>query len=132
MDKNDKEKLFEKIRKALNEYDAKMQEDTRKTIIHKISIDENKIEHVAKGSVPDRLLNQFSMDENGDRFRVATTTEYYIQHQGTVRANAVYVLDGQLNIVGGLDESIFSARFMDDKLYLVTFEQIDPFFVIDL
>ncbi len=137
MDKNDKEELFEKIRETLNEYDAKIQEDTRKTIIHKISIDEDKIEYVAKGSVPGRLLNQFSMDENGDRFRVATTTEYYIQHQGTVRVNAVYVLDEQLNIVGGLDEiapdeSIFSARFMDDRLYLVTFEQIDPFFVIDL
>jgi inhibitor of cysteine peptidase len=137
MDKNDKEELFEKIREALNEYDAKIQEDTRKTIIHKISIDEDKIEYVAKGSVPGRLLNQFSMDENGDRFRVATTTEYYIQHQGTIRANAVYVLDEQLNIVGGLDEiapdeSIFSARFMGDRLYLVTFEQIDPFFVIDL
>jgi inhibitor of cysteine peptidase len=137
MDKNDKEELFEKIREALNEYDTKIQEDTRKTIIHKISIDEDKIEYVAKGSVPGRLLNQFSMDEKEDRFRVATTTEYYIQHQGTVRANAVYVLDEQLNIVGELDkiapdESIFSARFMDDRLYLVTFQQIDPFFVIDL
>ena len=137
MDKKDKEELFEKIREALNEYDAKIQEDTRKTIIHKISIDEDKIEYIAKGSVPGRLLNQFSMDENGDRFRVATTTEYYIQHQGTVRANAVYVLDEQLNIVGELDEiapdeSIFSARFMGDRLYLVTFQQIDPFFVIDL
>lgn len=137
MDKNDKEELFKKIREALNEYDAKIQEDTRKTIIHKISIDEDKIEYVAKGSVPGRLLNQFSMDEKEDRFRVATTTEYYIQHQGTVRANAVYVLDEQLNIVGELDEiapdeSIFSARFMGDRLYLVTFQQIDPFFVIDL
>ena len=137
MDKNEKEKLFEKIREALNEYDVKIQEDTRKTIIHKISIDEDKIEYVAKGTVPGRLLNQFSMDENGDRFRVATTTEYYIQHQGTVRANAVYVLDEQLDIVGELDEiapdeSIFSARFIGDRLYLVTFQQIDPFFVIDL
>ena len=137
MNKNDKEELFEKIREALNEYDVKIQEDTRKTIIHKISIDEDKIEYIAKGSIPGRLLNQFSMDENENRFRVATTTEYYIQHQGTVRANAVYVLDEQLNIVGELDEiapdeSIFSARFIGDRLYLVTFQQIDPFFVIDL
>ncbi|MFQ5497647.1 MAG: beta-propeller domain-containing protein, partial [Nitrosopumilus sp.] len=137
MSKDAKEKLFDKIREALNEYDVKIQEDTRKTIIHKISIDEDKIKYVAKGSVPGRLLNQFSMDERGDRFRVATTTEYYIQHQGTVRSNAVYVLDDQLNIVGGLDqiapdESIFSARFMGDRLYLVTFQQMDPFFVIDL
>ena len=54
MDKDDKEELFEKIREALNEYDARIQEETRKTIIHKISIDEDKIEYVAKGSVPGR------------------------------------------------------------------------------
>jgi len=137
MDKNEKEKLFEKIKEALNEYDVKVQEESAKTIIHKISIDEDKIEYVAKGSVPGRLLNQFSMDENEDRFRVATTTEYYTQYQGMVRTNSVYILDEQLNIVGGLDEiapdeSIFSARFMGDRLYLVTFQQIDPFFVIDL
>ena len=137
MDKADKEELFEKIRDALNEYDVKIQEENRKTVIHKISIDEDKIEYVAKGVVPGRLLNQFSMDESGDRFRVATTIEYYIQHEGTIRSNAVYVLDEQLNIVGELEdiapeESIFSSRFMGDRLYLVTFEQIDPFFVIDL
>ncbi|MHA7734709.1 beta-propeller domain-containing protein [Nitrosopumilus sp. S6] len=137
MDKKEKEKLFEKIREALNEYDVKIQEENRKTIIHKIAIDEDKIEYVAKGAVPGRLLNQFSMDESGDRFRVATTIEYYIQHEGTIRSNAVYVLDEKLNIVGELediapDESIFSSRFMGDRLYLVTFEQIDPFFVIDL
>jgi uncharacterized secreted protein with C-terminal beta-propeller domain len=137
MNKNDKEELFEKIKEALNEYDTKIQEEARKTIIHKISIDEGEIEYVAKGSVPGRLLNQFSMDQSGDRFRVATTTEIYTQYEGTIRSNAVYILDEQLNIVGGLDqiapdESIFSARFIEDRLYLVTFQQIDPFFVIDL
>jgi len=137
MDKNEKEKLFEKIKDALNEYDRKIQEDTRKIIIHKISIDEDKIEYVAKGTVPGRLLNQFSMDESGDRFRVATTSEIYTQYEGTIRSNAVYVLDEQLEIVGELeeiapDESIFSTRFMGDRLYMVTFQQIDPFFVIDL
>lgn len=137
MDKKEKETLFEKIKEALNEYDIRVQEENRKTIIHKISIDEDKIEYVAKGTVPGRLLNQFSMDESGDRFRVATTIEYYIQNEGTIRSNAVYVLDEKLNIVGELEdiapnESIFSSRFMGDRLYLVTFEQIDPFFVIDL
>ena len=137
MNKKDKEELFDKIRDALNEYDRKIQEDTRKTIIHKISIDEDKIEYVAKGTVPGRLLNQFSMDESGDRFRVATTNEIYTQYEGTIRSNAVYVLNEQLEIVGELeeiapDESIFSTRFMGDRLYMVTFQQIDPFFVIDL
>ena len=137
MSKEQKDKLFEQIKEALIEHDTKIQEDTRKTIIHKIAIDQDKIEYVAKGSVPGRLLNQFSMDEDGDRFRVATTTEIHTQYEGTIRSNAVYILDENLNTVGGLDqiapdESIFSARFIDDRLYMVTFQQIDPFFVIDL
>lgn len=137
MAQNQKEKLFNSIREALSEYDRKIHEDSLKTIIHKISMDGKNLDYIAKGSVPGRLLNQFSMDENGDRFRVATTKEYYSQFKGTVRTNAVYVLDENLKIAGGLDdvapdESIFSARFMGDRLYLVTFQQIDPFFVIDL
>ena len=137
MDKNEREELFDKIKEALNKYDAKIQEETNKTIIHKISINEDKIEYVAKGSVPGRLLNQFSMDQSENRFRVVTTTEYYTQYQGMVRANAVYILDEHLNVVGKLDqiapdESVYSARFIGDRLYLVTFQQIDPFFVIDL
>ena len=137
MSQSQKEKLFDDIQNALVEYDRKIHEDSLKTIIHKISIDEENLKYVTKGSVPGRLLNQFSMDENGDRFRVATTKEYYSQFKGTIRTNAVYVLDENLKVVGGIDdvapdESIFSARFMDDRLYLVTFQQIDPFFVIDL
>ncbi len=137
MEKRDKSILFEKINGALKEYDSKSREEVRRTIIHKISIDKDEIKYVAKGSVPGRLLNQFSMDQNGDKFRIATTTEHYTRHQGIIRANAVYVLDEQMNILGGLDniapdESIYSARFIGDRLYMVTFQQIDPFFVIDL
>ena len=92
---------------------------------------------MAKGSVPGKLLNQFSMDEHGDRFRVATNIEYYHPSEGNVRYNAVYVLDEDLNTVGELGdiaptEWIYSARFIEDRLYLVTFKKVDPFFVIDL
>jgi uncharacterized secreted protein with C-terminal beta-propeller domain len=49
----------------------------------------------------------------------------------------VYVLDTDLKIVGSVTgiakgETIQSARFIGDRLYLVTFRQVDPFFVIDL
>jgi uncharacterized secreted protein with C-terminal beta-propeller domain len=42
-----------------------------------------------------------------------------------------------LNIIGSLEglakgERIYSARFVDDRCYLVTYQQIDPFYVIDL
>jgi len=46
-------------------------------------------------------------------------------------------LDANLNVIGELEglaetEQIYSTRFMGDKLYMVTFRQVDPFFVIDL
>ncbi len=132
-----REALLIRIQRAVEQYDIKVQEETQRVIIQKIAIDKDSIQHVATGSVPGRLLNQFSMDESQDRFRVATTMEYYTESRGVERANGVYILDEELNVAGKLekiapDESIFSARFIDDRLYLVTFQQIDPFFVIDL
>jgi len=51
--------------------------------------------------------------------------------------NHLYVLDGDLKIVGKLEdlasgERIYSVRFLGDKAYMVTFRQTDPLFVIDL
>ena len=135
MDGDARDELFNEIDYALDLHDSRA-EFREETVIHKISIDGADIEYVAKGSVPGRLLNQFSMDESNDRFRIATITDG-ARDGWQVRANSVYVLDEQLEIVGGLDgiaenESIYAARFIDDRLYLVTFRQIDPFFVIDL
>jgi inhibitor of cysteine peptidase len=97
------------------------------TNIHRIRIDEGRIHYEANGIVPGFVLNQFSMDEN-DNFRIATS-------DGT--ANNVYVLNKQLTILGRLEglapnEDIYSARFMGNRCYLVTFQKVDPLFVIDL
>jgi len=136
MSETDKNALFDKIQKAIAEYDINLQQDYRKTVIQKFAIDNGTITYVTKGEVPGYLLNQYSMDEYGKRFRVATTSEYFIS-KGVTTTNNVYVLDDSLNIVGSLEkvaqeESIYSARFLGDKLYLVTYQRIDPFFVIDL
>jgi uncharacterized secreted protein with C-terminal beta-propeller domain len=134
----EKNRLFEEIREALTEYDERIARETQTTVIHKIAIGSEGINYNSKGEVPGRLLNQFSMDESGDRFRVATTSELYSPYRGTVSLyNNVYVLNEGMEIVGKLeeiarDESIYSARFLGDRLYLVTFERIDPFFVIDM
>jgi len=103
-----------------------------KTLIYRIRIREEKIEHEADGEVPGNVLNQFSMDEYNSHFRIATTTRI-----NGISQNNLYVLDSNLDIVGKLEnvapgETIYSARFMGDRCYLVTFRQVDPFFVIDL
>jgi uncharacterized secreted protein with C-terminal beta-propeller domain len=97
------------------------------TNIHRIRIDEGHINYAANGIVPGFVLNQFSMDES-ENFRIATSDGI---------ANNVYVLDEQLTILGRLEglapnEDIYSARFMGDRCYLVTFQKVDPLFVIDL
>jgi inhibitor of cysteine peptidase len=135
MSQSEKSKLFEKIQAAINDYELKIQQETLKTVIHKIGLNSGELKYLAKGEVPGRLLNQFSMDESENRFRIATTSEFYSNR--SYLHNNVYVLDENLVRVGALeqiakDESIYSARFMGDRLYLVTFQRIDPFFVIDL
>jgi inhibitor of cysteine peptidase len=136
MSDNDKNNLFGKIQNALTQYDVIQQQDYRKTVIQKFAINNGTVSYVAKGEIPGYLLNQYSMDEFGKRFRVATTSEYFTSN-GTSTTNNVYVLDESLNIVGSVEkvapeESIYAARFMGDKLYLVTYQRVDPFFVIDL
>jgi uncharacterized secreted protein with C-terminal beta-propeller domain len=108
------------------------------TAIHRVNIDGSEIVYVASGKVPGRLLNQFSMDEYQDYFRVATTLGNLGRtFDDATSENNVYILDMDLDIVGKVEnlapgEQIYSARFMGERCYLVTFRQIDPLFVIDL
>ena len=78
------------------------------------------------------IVNQFSMDEQNGYFRIATTSE-----RNGMDVNNLYVLDGELREAGKLtgfarNESIKSVRFMGSKAYVITYEAIDPLFVIDL
>jgi uncharacterized secreted protein with C-terminal beta-propeller domain len=107
-----------------------------RTIIHKISVNDGKIEYQCNGSVPGRVLNQFSMDEYGGFFRVATQIDSWMSWNSKSSTN-VYILDGQLNRVSAVEdiapgENMHSARFMGGRAYLVTFKKIDPFFALDL
>lgn len=70
------------------------------------------------------------MDEFGRYFRVATTS-----NKNGALSNNVFVLGNKLKLVGSLTgiapgETIRSARYSEKRLYLVTFRQVDPFFVI--
>jgi uncharacterized secreted protein with C-terminal beta-propeller domain len=108
-----------------------------RTVIIRISINKGLIKYEASGSVPGRALNRFSMDEYNDHFRIATTTGRLSRLSESSTENHVYVLDYDLSIVGSISniapgESIYSARFMGRRGYIVTFKKVDPFFVIDL
>jgi len=102
------------------------------TSIYRVRVKGSELAFEAKGSVAGYVLNQYSMDEYNGYLRLATTSQ-----KNQTQQNNVYVLDMNLTIAGKLDnlakeERIYSARFMGDKCYLVTFRQVDPFFVLDM
>lgn len=136
MSESEVRELVKEIEEAMEEHYMELEQERRKTVIHRIAIDDGEIEYAAQGEVEGYLLNQFSLDENEGYLRVATTTTLYTGRDTTMYNN-VFVLDEEMDVVGELediaeDERIYSSRFIGDKLYLVTFRQIDPFFVIDL
>ncbi|MCF7799193.1 beta-propeller domain-containing protein [Candidatus Woesearchaeota archaeon] len=110
------------------------------SLIDKISADNGKLAIASQGKVPGQLSNQFSLDEYEGNLRVATTINTVwssVIKERSESTNNVWVLDDNLEIVGQLTglaegERIYSTRFVGDRLYMVTFRQIDPFFVIDL
>lgn len=99
---------------------------------------------IAMGRVPGKTLNQFSLDEYRDNLRVATTSSSNFGWIGGIISGSndssvsdVYVLDKNLNKTGevtdlGKGERIYSVRFIERNGYVVTFKQVDPFYVLDL
>lgn len=134
LDDDERLRIENEFANRMENYIQKRQRGLEKTGLVKLSLDDFKI--LATGNIPGRPLNQFSLDEYQNHLRVATTVGGE-SWGATESANDVYVLDNKLRQVGsvldlGLDEKIYSARFIEDKGYLVTFKEIDPFFVIDL
>lgn len=110
---------------------------SQQTEIFKFALANGTVRYRTKGAVPGTLLNQFSMDAQGDTFRVATTTGALWGSGESVSKNNLYVLNSNMGIMGRLEglapgERIYSVRFMGTRAYMVTFRQVDPFYVIDL
>jgi uncharacterized secreted protein with C-terminal beta-propeller domain len=116
------------------------------TSIHKFILDPSQpepVRYAASGEVTGWILDQFSMSEHDGYLRVAST-EFDWWWGGTPdveQASSVTVLAdagrGHLREVGhvgglGPGERIFAVRFMGSRGYVVTFEQIDPLFTLDL
>lgn len=114
------------------------------TTIHKFDISGDSPAYVASGAVDGWLWNQFAMSEYDGVLRVATTEFDWWWGTGEGDADEganVFVLrddqQGALEVTGAVTgmapgEQIRAVRMMGDKGYVVTFEQVDPLFTIDL
>ncbi|MBR40682.1 MAG: hypothetical protein CMA89_02180 [Euryarchaeota archaeon] len=124
------------------------------TNIHSFDIsDANHTTYVASGRVEGTVNDQFSISEHNGDIRVASTSDNWgmwwriaeLDDNGdpiwTGPTNQVTILsdDGEghldrIGFIGGIaeGETIWSARFVGDRGYLVTFMNIDPLWVLDL
>ncbi len=114
----------------------------QETAIFQIAVGSNAPSYQAMGVVNGWAGSSFNFSEHEGYLRVASNI--WEQDPATDvwdRSNSLFVLQnnnaGTLTQVGavegfGLNEQIFSARFIGDKGFVVTFRQIDPLFAFDL
>jgi hypothetical protein len=116
------------------------------TYVHKLDLSQpHRATYVASATVEGTLLNSFSMDEHEGVLRVATTLTKRVAEPGndwgrlelSNRLSTYRQEGGQLKLLGQSEElapgeRIYSARFLGDKGYVVTFKQMDPLFTFDL
>jgi hypothetical protein len=98
------------------------------------------------GQVSGSPINQYATDLFEDHLRIATTEWQWSETDGSRTTNKIFVLDlpsdpksdatmkvvGETDHLGKPNESIYAVRFIGDTAYVVTFEQVDPFIVVDL
>lgn len=102
------------------------------TQVLKVSLAGGKVTYKTSAVVDGMVNNQFSMDERDGTFRIATTSE-----QDGQDVNNLFILDDNMKEIGCVigfarDEHIEAVRYIRDKAYVITYEQTDPLFIIDL
>ncbi len=122
------------------------------TGIYRFSYRDGKMKKEAEGTVKGTLRDDMAMNEYQGYLRLVTTVESQnvqeikddvtgevLGYDGMDRmtTNSLYVLDEKLDVAGKIenlakDELVYSARFMGDTGYFVTFRQTDPLFSVDL
>ena len=104
----------------------------QETQIIKISLDKD-ISFVASNKVEGVINNQYSLDEYNGNLRVATTS--YNEEYNDI--NNLFILDKNLKQLGEVsgfaeNETIQAVRYIGETAYVITYEQTDPLFVIDV
>jgi uncharacterized secreted protein with C-terminal beta-propeller domain len=135
---DERARIENEMNDRLKTYSDSHYRDLERTAIVRINLDD--LEVASTGSVPGTLLNQFSLDEYLGVLRVATTVGGGWNRFGISSGDSVsdvYTMDQALNVIGsvkglGTTERIYSVRFLGARGYVVTFRQVDPFYVLDL
>ncbi len=109
------------------------------SFVHKFALKGTAVAYAGSGKIPGQVLNQFSLDEHQGNLRVATTIHDWNKGNEGL-SNSVTILtekDGALAKIGAVDglakgERIYSARFLGNRGFVVTYKNTDPLFALDL
>lgn len=127
-------------------------EQSDSTTIYRFSYKDGQMRKEAMGKVKGTLRDDMAMNEYRGHLRMVTTVQSQVitkviddiseqflgyDESSSKMTNSLYVLDSNLKTVGKIedlapDERIYSARFMGDSGYFVTFRETDPLFSVDL
>lgn len=104
------------------------------TAIAKLSLD-NGVEFVNKATVKGSVESQYSFSERNGKLCVFTTANNY--DEDGIDKNYLYVLNEDLKEIYkskafAETESIKTVKYIGNYAYVITYEQTDPLFVIDL
>ncbi len=107
------------------------------TRIYQFDILNGSVAYSAEGEVSGHILNRFSLGEYDNILRIATTTGYVWDGSASNHVFCLKKEDKNLAAIGRLEnlapgERLYSARFIGDRGFLVTFEEADPLFTLDL
>ena len=113
------------------------------TIIHKFGLSKSGPMYEATGLVPGTLGSNnpaYRMNEKDGYLGIVTSDTrrqhklHILENTGNRRLESIASLPNSAfpEPLGKPNEDIYAARFLRQRLYLVTFERTDPFYVIDL
>lgn len=114
------------------------------TDLHRFAVgSDGAVSYASSGQVSGTLLNRYAIDETSDGTLRLAVSQPTVWTGGTTTSQPYTTLltmqakAGKLEQVGATGkiaegEMLQSARFVGDRAYLVTFRQVDPFFVFDL
>jgi inhibitor of cysteine peptidase len=122
------------LQESFDDYRVQHQANLTQTTIVRIDVDEERLRVGESGTVPGEPLDQFALDEYQETLRITTTIPRVADAESD---NHLYVLDNdtldrEARVTGmGHDQRVYSVRYVGDTAYVVTFRQVDPFYVID-
>jgi uncharacterized secreted protein with C-terminal beta-propeller domain len=135
LDADRRETVRNDVENEYRDFLADHQREVVRTGVVRVGVADGALSVESTGTVPGTPLNQFSMDEHEGTLRITTT----VPAAGSAQSvNDLYVLDNEsLDRVGaatgmGVNERVYSVRYVGETAYVVTFRRVDPFHVVDL